>query len=490
MIRRAAVVLLLPLAACSGIKDAFSGHQDVVAEVGAQELTAEMLANTIAPAKQVPLQREVMSRIAEIWVDYQLIGQALGGGDSLLDSATVAAANWPIIAQRLANRLHDTLIVSRARLTPPQVDSAYNAANEVYLYHLLVAARGPDTTAARKAAKRRQAEGYLAQVRRGASLEQLARRYSDDPGSKPNGGLLGLVQRGVTVQPFEDAAFGLQPGQTSDVVETAFGFHIIWRPALEQVRDSFAAQAREIAVAKLDSAYLDSLTNRTGIRVRGSAPARVRAAAANLTEAKEGSRVLATYRGGRLRERDFARWLQGYPPQVRGQIQQAPDSVLSEFVKSITSHDMLLRAAQAMGLTLEPQDWDSIRADYRREIDYLAAALTVAPESLAADTAGGAERGELAARHVNAYFQAITNPGANRPYVEVPPFLADALRERARWSISQAGIDRALERARVIRGPETPRANPQLPPGVQMEPAPGGPPTGEPAPPAGQRPRS
>jgi len=490
MIRRTTVLFLLALAGCSGLKDAFTGHQDVVARVGSQELTAEMLANTVAPAKRIPLERDVLARIAELWVDYQLMGQAVGGGDSLLDSVTVYAANWPVIAQRLANRLHDTLIVSRSRVSGVQVDSAYNAGNELYIYHLLVATRGPDTTTSSRAARRRQAEGYLAQIRRGTPLPRLAAQVSDDPGSKPQGGLLGMVPRGMTVRPFEDAAFALRPGQTSGVVETAFGYHIIWRPALAEVRDSFAEAVREIAINRLDSAYLDSLSNRTGIRVRGSAPARVRAAATNLTAAKEGSRVLATYRGGRLRERDFARWLQAFAPQVRGQITQAPDSVLTEFVKSIARNDMLMKAATEMRIQLAPGDWDSIRANYRREIEYLAAALTLAPESLAADTAAaGAARGEVAAQHINAYFQAITSPNSARPYVEVPPYLADVLRERYRWNVSQAGIDRALERARVIRGPETPMA-------PSMEPAPSGPPVGGTAPgdaaprPAPARPRS
>jgi len=202
----------------------------------------------------------------------------------------------------------------------------------------------------------------------------------------------------------------------------------------------------------------------------------VRAAAGNVTAAKEGSRVLATYRGGRLRERDFARWLQAYPPQIRAQIQQAPDSVLADFVKSIARNDMLMRAAMDMNIQLAPGDWDSIRATFRREMDYLAAALTLAPESLAADTAAaGAARDDVAAQRVNAYFQAIASPNSGRPYVEVPPFLADVLRERYRWNISQAGIDRALERARVIRGPETPRA-------PSLDPAPGGPPVGGNAP--------
>lgn len=479
MIRRAALLLVVTLAGCDSLRDAFTGHQDVVAKVGDHELTAEMLANTLANAKQVPLRRDVMSRITDIWVDYQLVGQAVAAGDSLLDSATVEAANWPLVAQRLAGHLRDSLIVGRSRLTDAQIDSAYNAGNEVYLFHLLVSARQDSSVSeAQRTAKRRQAEGYLAQIRGGASIQSLAERFSEDPGSRTAGGRLGLVPRGLTVQPFEEAAFGLRPGQLSELVVTPFGYHIIYRPTLAEVRDSFATAAQEVLAARLDSLYLDSLSNRTGIRVRGSAPARVRAAAENLQAAKEGSRVLATYRGGRLRERDFAHWLQAYPPQVRGQVSQAPDSVLSEFVKSLARNDMVLNSARRMGIRLAPAEWDSIRTNYRRELDFITSALAIAPESLATDTAARGNRTAAAARRIDAYFQSITTVGNTRPYVEVPAYLADALRGRMRWSISEAGIDRALERARVIRGPETPGAGPR----PMMQPAPGGPPAGDSAP--------
>lgn len=485
MVRRLAVFALVALTGCSGLRDAFTGHQDVVAKVGSHELTAEMLAQTVAGTKQIPLQAEVLDRIAEIWVEYQLLGQAVGGGDSLMDSATVAAANWPLISQRLADKLHDTLIVGRATITDAAVDSAYSAGNQRYIYHLLVSVR-PDTTDNVKAAKRRAAEGYLAQIRRGTDFATLAGQHSDDPGSKPNGGRLGMVSRGVMVKPFEDAAFALEPGQVSGIVETQFGYHILWRPALAAVRDSFTASVREAAVGRLDSLYLDSLTNRTDIRVRGSAPARARFAAANMREAKTGSRVMATYHGGRMRERDFARWLQAYPAQVRAQIGQAPDSVLSEFVKSLARNDMLLRSAAQMHIRLASADWDSIRSNYRREMVYIEGALGVSPESLAADSTARTDRVGAAARRVDSYFRAITSPNNQRPYVEVPPFLADILRARTSWRISRAGIDRAVDQAKAIRGPETPMApSPNNP----MTPAPGGPPTGGPGGAAPGRPR-
>jgi peptidyl-prolyl cis-trans isomerase D len=77
------------------------------------------------------------------------------------------------------------------------------------------------------AAARTKAEDILRQVRAGASFEQLARKHSDDPGSAEEGGLLGTIERGQTVPEFERAAFTLEPGEVSDLVQTSFGFHII-----------------------------------------------------------------------------------------------------------------------------------------------------------------------------------------------------------------------------------------------------------------------
>ena len=484
MPRRLAILAAaaLSIAGCSNLRDAFSAHADVVARAAGQELTVNRLAELLAPQKQVPLRRDVMDRVAELWVDYQLLGHAIAVRDSLTDTATAMAASWPAVMQRLANQLHDSVVGSRSRLSSAQVDSAYNAGAERWLEHILVAAR-QDTTPEVKAAKRRTAAGYLAQVRGGAPFARLASQRSDDPASAANGGSLGLVGRGVLVKAFEDAGWALQPGQISDVVETAFGYHIIRRPPLAEIRDSFTIRLRELAVGRMDSIFLDSLANKTGIRVRGSAPALVRSAVNDPRSAKRSGRVLATYSGGRLRARDFARWLQAFNPQTRQMVGAADDSTLKEFVKSIARNEMLLQMVRERNIQLAPADRDSIITLFRADLGLIVATVGVAAESLVTDSAQRLDRVQAASRRVDAYFAGITATPPQRAFVEVPPFLSDLLRERYAWSISPSGVDRALERATEIRGPETPSA-----PAPVVTPAPGGPPVGNAPPQPGTQP--
>jgi peptidyl-prolyl cis-trans isomerase SurA len=85
----------------------------------------------------------------------------------------------------------------------------------------------PTPSEAAKEAARAEAERLLDSIRAGADFADLARSYSDDPGTAENGGDLDWFRRGQMIREFEDAAFALADGQVSDVVETEFGYHII-----------------------------------------------------------------------------------------------------------------------------------------------------------------------------------------------------------------------------------------------------------------------
>ncbi len=96
-----------------------------------------------------------------------------------------------------------------------------------------------------KAASRERAYEILNQIENDEDFADLARRFSDDPGSAQRGGELGWVRRGVMVEEFEDAAFSLGRGGVSDVVDTQFGAHII---QVERIRGA-ERMVRHILVA-------------------------------------------------------------------------------------------------------------------------------------------------------------------------------------------------------------------------------------------------
>jgi len=93
--------------------------------------------------------------------------------------------------------------------------------------HILIPVAA-DASAEGKAAARKQAETVLAELKRTPNrFAELAKQHSKDPGSAEKGGDLGFFSRGMLVKGFEDAAFGLREGETSGVVSSEFGFHII-----------------------------------------------------------------------------------------------------------------------------------------------------------------------------------------------------------------------------------------------------------------------
>jgi peptidyl-prolyl cis-trans isomerase SurA len=120
----------------------------------------------------------------------------------------------------------------------------------------------PKPSPAAKARTRAQADSIVLELRRGADFSTAARRFSQDPGSREQGGSLNWFRRGVMVPEFERAAFALRPGMISDPVESPFGFHII---QVERTQPA-EVQARHILlIPEIDSAHVEkarALANR------------------------------------------------------------------------------------------------------------------------------------------------------------------------------------------------------------------------------------
>ena len=144
---------------------------------------------------------------------------------------------------------------SRITVTPQEIESYYNsniqqfqAPEQVRASHILLKTDGKNEADVRK-----QAEDILKQAKApGADFAALAKKYSEDDGSKANGGDLDYFTKGRMVPEFEQAAFAMQPGQISDLVKSQFGFHII------KVVDKKAAATRTLDEVRMQ--IQDTLT--------------------------------------------------------------------------------------------------------------------------------------------------------------------------------------------------------------------------------------
>jgi peptidyl-prolyl cis-trans isomerase D len=143
----------------------------------------------------------------------------------------------------------------------------YQVPNRVHVEHILFMTVGKTTDAEVEEIKKK-AEDVLKQVKKGGKFEDLAKKYSEDPGSKDKGGDLSWITQGQTVPEFEKTAFTLNPGQVSDLVKTQYGFHIIkvleketaHTKPFEEVKDSLRAPLLLSQADKVASETADKLS--------------------------------------------------------------------------------------------------------------------------------------------------------------------------------------------------------------------------------------
>ena len=437
---------LLAVTACEG---AFTSRVDVAATADGAELPVGVLAEVIAQNPQLPLRRDVAEGIALLWVDFTLFANELVAGDSLLDSATVLAATWPDVQQTIASTYHARLFGDSMVLDSAQVDSIYAAGDYRLIKHVLF--HLTDTTSANIGRmKRAQAEYVLGQLRRGEITWAEATTVTDEPEGEEREGSLGVVARGELVGPFEAAAFGLTPGEVSDVVHTTFGYHIIHRPELAEVREAFWNGVEERLRQDSDSLYLEQLEDRWDIRVRSGAVPAVREMAVDPLRSKASDKVIGSYRGGTFRVRDLARWVQGMDPRIRQGLATGSDPQIERMVRTLIRNEVLIREAMDANIGLSPDDFTNLQDLLRRRIALVRGHLALVDDTITAfqqlPAPAQQERVQL---RITSHLQDLARD--ERPVRMVPPFLADHLRERARWKIMPAGIERALARARDRR---------------------------------------
>jgi peptidyl-prolyl cis-trans isomerase D len=132
-----------------------------------------------------------------------------------------------------------------------QNEATYRVDAQVKVRHILISV-DPNAGAAADAAAKAKAQGILDQLRKddGKDFADLAKKNSDDPGSKDQGGELGWIKHGTTVPQFDQTAFAQQPGQISGLVRTQYGYHII---QTEEKQDAHVKPLSEVRASIVDT---------------------------------------------------------------------------------------------------------------------------------------------------------------------------------------------------------------------------------------------
>jgi peptidyl-prolyl cis-trans isomerase C len=136
---------------------------------------------------------------------------------------------------------------------------------QVQARHILIKS-GPKDDKAQQDKALEKIKQVQEEVKAGGDFAALAKKYSEGPSGK-NGGDLGYFGRGQMVKPFEVAAFGLEPGQTSDIVKTQFGYHLITvtgkkaasTTPYEEVKEKIGSHLKQQKTTESVKVYIESL---------------------------------------------------------------------------------------------------------------------------------------------------------------------------------------------------------------------------------------
>ena len=159
----------------------------------------------------------------------RISSQLFGKTRAQWDQDNIDQQTIPVVLQRELN-INVTDDDAKKFYDDPANISMFEQPEMVRASHILLMTSDPEThqplSDEKKTAKHKLMEDILKQARAGTNFADLAKKYSEDPGSKDKGGEY-TFPRGQMVKEFEETAFSLKPGEISDIIETQFGYHII-----------------------------------------------------------------------------------------------------------------------------------------------------------------------------------------------------------------------------------------------------------------------
>jgi parvulin-like peptidyl-prolyl isomerase len=453
--------LLMGTAACGDdVPD-----EGVLAQAGAYYFTVDEAVELLVDEENLPNQVEVVMALADLWIDYTLLA-AEAADDTMFADLDLEALVWQQLEQQMIFDLRDSVMQVDTALTDDELRSIYAAeapGAQIEASHILLG-----FPQAASAAERDSVMAEMQELHRralaGESFSDLARNFSQDRGSAALGGSLGTFGRGEMVRPFEDAAFALEVGEISDIVETPFGLHVIRVDAqrvqdFEEVSDQFRIQIQNQRFVQAESLFVAGAEGRAGPELQDDVIPIVKDLAnepGTRLAGRASRRALVSYDGGAYTVGEFQVFIQTRTADFRAQVANGGDDQVENLLTSLVQRELLVDEARNAGLEPDSEAVDELVDGAREQLRFAAREIGV----LDLDRAPGEPVEPALERAVLSSLQSILT-GA----IDVIPLgqIAFQLRQREAVSVDEAAIGQTILRIGEIRAGRSPAPFEQSP---------------------------
>lgn len=458
LIPGAAALLLVGLTACER-----GSSETIVARAGDYELTVAEAVDLLAPRGALPNQSTVVRTLADLWIDYTLLADA-ALQDSTFSGVRVDELVDDQLQSEMVFALRDSVIRPTEEYSEEELRTLFATEGpgvRVRARHILLGY--PDQASpAQRDSVRTLVEQIRQRIESGEEFEVLAQAYSQDRGSGAQGGDLGFFGPGEMVAPFEEAAFALEPGALSEIVETPFGLHLIrvderQTPTFEEERETFRLQMMALRFAEAESLYVAQMEGAAELQTEEGAAELVREVAREpwtQLSGRAANRPLVRYEGGAVTVDEVQSFLQTRGPQYRDQAIDATDEALEDnLLRPLAQRNLFVQAARDSGYAPDPSVRDSLAREVRAGIGQAALVLGFRGAAPPAELS----RGEAVDQMVFATLEQILDDA--REVVPLGP-VGFALRRTNRSEIFDSGVEAAVVRIESIRGAVPPYVPP------------------------------